>query len=53
VQGSKNGSAIHPLSQNAMPITKLPHNTKNKNKNKKMEKKEVTGIACSLLDCSL
>jgi hypothetical protein len=24
----KKGSAIHPFSQNAMPISKLPHNTK-------------------------
>jgi hypothetical protein len=32
-QPSKNGGAIHPFSQNARPIPKLPHNSK-KNKQK-------------------
>jgi hypothetical protein len=27
-QGSKNRSSVHPFSQNAKPISKLPHNTK-------------------------
>jgi hypothetical protein len=34
--GSKNESVVHPFSQNARPISKLPHNTqKNKFKNQK------------------
>jgi hypothetical protein len=37
-QGSKNGSAVHPYSQNTRPISKLPHITKNKIKLKKLDK---------------
>jgi hypothetical protein len=37
-QGSKNGSVVHPFSQNARPIPKLPLKTKIKSKNQKIAK---------------
>ena len=49
----KKRGVVHPFSQNAKPIPKLPHNTQKKMKKNKIKKYKKRGTTCSLSSCGL
>ena len=49
-QGSRNGGVVHPFSQNAKLISKLPHNTQKRSKNKP-KKVGKNGQPCQIVGC--